>query len=102
VAARVIHKNILKTNDDFKKDITSLEKIIHDVGLCTKILKISDKVITKFLEDTIVEDQIVESNTAHNFFSNQVYSVEMLKVIDRKISQEQEEIDVIKKTISSL
>ena len=58
--------------------------------------------ITKFLEDTIVEDQIVESNTAHNFFSNQVYSVEMLKVIDRKISQEQEEIDVIKKTISSL
>ena len=102
VTARIIHKNILKTNDDFKKDITSLEKIIRDVGLCTKILKITDRVITKFLGDTIVEDQIVESNTAHNFFSNQVYSIDMLKVIDRKISQEQEEIDVIKKTISSL
>ena len=58
--------------------------------------------ITKFLEDTIVEDKIVEANTAHNFFSNQVYNVDMLKVIERKISQEQEEIDVIKKTISGL
>ena len=58
--------------------------------------------ITKFLEDTIVEDQIVEANTAHNFFSNQVYSTDMLKVIDRKIGQEQEEIEMIKKTISSL
>jgi len=102
VTARIIHKNILKTNDDFKKDVSSLEKIIRDVGLCAKILKITDRVITKFLEDTIVEDQIVEANTAHNFFSNQVYSTDMLKVIDRKISQEQEEIDTIKKTISSL
>ena len=102
MTARIIHKNILKTNDDFKKDITSLEKIIRDVGLCIKILKITDRVITKFLEDTIVEDQIVEANTAHNFFSNQVYSMDMLKVIDRKISQEQEEIDIIKKIISSL
>jgi len=31
-----------------------------------------------------------------------VYSTDMLKVIDRKICQEQEEIEIIKKTISSL
>ena len=102
VTARIIHKNILGGNDDFKKDVSSLEKIIRDFGLCVKILKITDRVITKFLEDTIVEDKIVEANTAHNFFSNQVYNVDMLKVIERKISQEQEEIDIIKKTISGI
>ena len=102
VTARIIHKNILGGNDDFKKDVSSLEKIIRDFGLCVKILRITDRVITKFLEDTIVEDKIVEANTAHNFFSNQVYNADMLKVIERKISQEQEEIDIIKKTISGL
>ena len=39
------------------------------------------------------------SNTAHNFFSNQVYGNDMLKIIDRKIGQESEEIAFIKKTI---
>jgi hypothetical protein len=102
VTARIIHKNILGGNDDFKKDVSSLEKIIRDFGLCVKILRITDRVITKFLEDTIVEDKIVEANTAHNFFSNQVYNADMLKVIERKISQEQEEIDIIKKTISGI
>jgi len=47
-----------------------------------------------------VEEKIDEANTAHNFFSNQVYSKDMLEVIDSKIRQEQVEIDYIKKTIS--
>ncbi len=102
VTARIIHKNILQTNDDFKKDISNLEKIIRDFGLCTKILKITDRIITKFLEDTLVENKIIEANTAHNFFSNQVYGTDMLMVIDRKISQECDVIDNIKKTISGL
>ena len=38
VTARIIHKNILGKNDDFKKDITELEKMIQNVGLFTKIL----------------------------------------------------------------
>jgi len=59
-------------------------------------------VITKFLEDTLVENKIIEANTAHNFFSNQVYGTDMLMVIDRKISQEYDEIDNIKKIISGL
>ena len=102
VTARVIHKNILGKNDEFKNDIVELEKIFQNVGLCEKILRVTDRVITKYLEDSAVESEVEESNTAHNFFSNNVYSNEMLKIIDRKISQESEEIDYIKKTISGL
>jgi len=102
ITARIIHKNIIGKNDDFKNDISELEKIIQNVGLFTKILKVSDKVVTKFLEDSKVEEKIDEANTAHNFFSNQVYSKDMLEVIDSKIRQEEEEIYYIKKTISGL
>jgi len=59
-------------------------------------------VVTKFLDDYEVEKQVEKANTAHNFFSNQVYSKDMLEVIDSKIRQEQEEIDYIKKIISGL
>ena len=100
VTARIIHKNILAKNDDFKNDINELEKIMQNFGLCKKILLVTDKIVTKFLEDSAVEAKIEESNTAHNFFSNQVYGSDMLKIIDRKIRQEQNEIDFIKKTVS--
>ena len=102
VTARIIHKNILEKNEDFKNDINELEKIVQNFGLCKKILIVSDKVVTKFLEDSAVEAKIEESNTAHNFFSNQVYGSDMLKIIDRKIRQEQNEIDYIRKTISGI
>jgi hypothetical protein len=102
VTARIIHKNIIEKNDDFKNDISELEKIIQNVGLFTKILKVSDKVVTNFLGDFVVEKKIDEANTAHNFFSNQVYGRDMLEVIDSKIRQEEEEIDYIKKTISGV
>ena len=102
ITARIIHKNILIKNDNFKDDINELEKIMQNFGLCKKILMVADKVVTKFLEDSAVEAKIEESNTAHNFFSNQVYSNDMLKIIDRKIRQEQNEIDYIKKTISGI
>ena len=102
VTGRIIHKNILEKNEDFKNDINELEKIVQNFGLCKKILIVSDKVVTKFLEDSAVEAKIEESNTAHNFFSNQVYGHDMLKIIDRKIRQEQNEIDYIKKTISGI
>ena len=59
----------------------------------------ADKVVTKFLDDSEVETKIEESNTAHNFFSNQVYGNDMLRIIDRKISQETGDIAFIKKII---
>jgi hypothetical protein len=102
VTARIIHKNVIGKNDDFKNDISELEKIIQNVGLFTKILKVSDNVVTQYLKDSKVEETIEGANTAHNFFSNQVYSKDMLEVIYSKIRQEEEEIDYIKKTISGL
>ena len=102
VTARIIHKNILDENDDFKNNIDELEKIIQNFGLSKKILIVTDKVITKFLEDSAVEAKIEESNTAHNFFSNQVYGNDMLKIIDRKIKQESQEMEFIKKTLSGI
>jgi len=102
VTARIIHKNILEKNDDFKNDVKELETIMQNFGLCKKVLVIADKVVTKFLEDSAVEAKIEESNTAHNFFSNQVYGNDMLKIIDRKIRQEQNEIDYVRKIISGI
>ena len=102
VTARIIHKNILEKNDDFKRDVKELETIMKNFGLCKKVLVIADKVVTKFLEDSAVEAKIEESNTAHNFFSNQVYGNDMLKIIDRKIRQEQNEMEYIKKIISGI
>ncbi len=102
VTARIIHKNILEKNDDFKSDVKELETIMQNFGLCKKVLVIADKVVTKFLEDSAVEAKIEESNTAHNFFSNQVYGNDMLKIIDRKIRQEQNEIDYVRKIISGI
>ena len=99
VTARIIHKNILSKHDDFKMDISELEKIMLNFRLCERILNVANKVVTKFLEDSAVETKIEESNTAHNFFSNQVYGNDMLKIIDRKIGQATEEIVFIKKTI---
>jgi len=59
--------------------------MIQNIGLFTNILKTTDKVVTKYLEDSKVEEKIDEANTAHNFFSNQVYVKSMLEEIDSKI-----------------
>ena len=43
--------------------------------------------MTKFLEDTVVDDEIELANTKHNFFSQHVWNDSMLRVIDKKIRQ---------------
>jgi hypothetical protein len=65
-------------------------------------LKISDVVVTKFLEDTVVDDEIEMANTKHNFFSQHVWNDSMLRVIDKKIRQEEEEILALKKLAMNL
>ena len=40
--------------------------------------------MTKFLEDTVVDDEIELANTKHNFFSQHVWNDTMLRVIDKK------------------
>ena len=55
-------------------------------------------VVTKFLEDTVVDDEIELANTKHNFFSKHVWSDTMLRVIDKKIRQEEDEILSFKET----
>jgi len=58
--------------------------------------------VTKFLEDTVVDDEIELANTKHNFFSQHVWNDSMLRVIDKKIRQEEEEILALKKLTSNL
>lgn len=99
---RILHKNILETKGDFKKDITKLESIFRSYKLCNRILKLTDWVVTKFLEDTVVEDEMEIANTKHNFFSHHVWNDAMLRVIDKKIKQEEEELSSIKKFLSNL
>ncbi len=99
---RILHRNILETKGDFKRDITKLESIFRSFKLCSRILKLTDLVVTKFLEDTVVDDEMEIANTKHNFFSHHVWNDAMLRVIDKKIKQEEEELSSIKKLISNL
>ena len=99
---RIMHKKILETKGDFKKDVIRLEPIFRSFKLNSKILKITDIVVTKFLEDTIVDDEIELANTKHNFFSQHVWNDTMLRVLDKKIKQEEEEILALKKLVDNL
>jgi hypothetical protein len=99
---RILHKKILETKDDFKTDIVKLEPVFRSFKLNSRILKLSDIIVTKFLEDTVVDDEMEIANTKHNFFSQHVWNDAMLRVIDKKIRQEEEEIESIKKLVSNL
>ena len=99
---RILHKKILESKGDFKSDIRKLEPIFHSFKLNSRILKITDVIVTKFLDDTVVDDEIELANTKHNFFSQHVWNDTMLRVIDKKIRQEEDEIASLKKIANSL
>jgi hypothetical protein len=99
---RILHKKILDTRGDFKIDIRKLEPIFRSFKLNSRILKLTDIIVTKFLEDTVVDDEIELANTKHNFFSQHVWNDTMLRVVDKKIRQEEDEIIAIRKLVSSL
>ena len=99
---RILHKKILESKADFKLDVRKLEPIFHSFKLNNRILKITDVIVTKFLEDTVVDDEIELANTKHNFFSQHVWNDTMLRVIDKKIRHEEEEIIALKKIANSL
>lgn len=99
---RILYKQILESKGDFKDDVVRLEPIFRSYKLNSRILKLADTIVTKFLEDTAVDDEIELANTKHNFFSQHVWNDAMLRVVDKKIRQEDEEISSIKKLVSSL
>ena len=99
---RILHKKILESKGDFKSDIRKLEPIFRSFKLNNRILKITDVIVTKFLDDTVVDDEIELANTKHNFFSQHVWNETMIRVIDKKIRQEEDEIASLKKIANSL
>jgi len=99
---RIMYKKILETKGDFKKDSVKLEPIFRSFKLNSRILKLTDTIVTKFLEDTIVEDEIELANTKHNFFSQHVWNDTMVRVLDKKIKREEEEILSLKKLVDNL
>jgi hypothetical protein len=99
---RVLYKKILESDEGFKIDIRKLEPIFRSFKLNSRILKLTNVIVTKFLEDTVVDDEIELANTKHNFFSQHVWNDSMLRVIDKKIRQEEEEILALKKLTSNL
>ena len=99
---RILYKKILESKGDFKGGIRRIEPIFRSFKLNSKILKVTDVVVTKFLEDTVVDDEIELANTKHNFFSQHVWNDTMLRVIDKKIRQEEEEISTLRKLTANL
>jgi hypothetical protein len=99
---KVLHERILFTEGDFKEDISKLEPIFKSVKLNQRILKLTDTIVTKFLEDTVVDDEVIVANSYHNFFSHHVWQDSMIRVIEKKIKQEDEEIASIQKIVQDL
>ena len=99
---KILHEKILLTKGDFKEDISKLEPIFKSVKLNQRILKLTDTIVTKFLEDTVVDDEMTAANTYHNFFSHHVWQDSMVRVIEKKIKQEEEEIVSIQKVVQDL
>ncbi|MFZ1076401.1 MAG: AIPR family protein [Nitrosotalea sp.] len=99
---KILHEKIILTKGDFKEDIAKLEPIFKSVKLNQRILKLTDTVATKFLEDTVVDDEMTAANTYHNFFSHHVWLDSMIRVIEKKIKQEEDEIASIRKIVQDL
>lgn len=99
---RIVHKKILSTRGDFKEDVMKLEPIFKSYKLNDRILKITDTIVTKFLEDTVVDDEMEIANTKHNFFSHHVWNEAMLRVVDKKIRQEEDEIESVRRLVNNL
>ncbi len=99
---KILHEKILCTKVDFKEDISKLEPVFKSIKLNQRILKITDTVVTKFLEDTVVDDEMTAANTYHNFFSHHVWLDSMIRVIDKKIKQEEEDIINIQTIVRDL
>lgn len=99
---KILHEKILATKGDFKEDIAKLEPIFKSFKLNQRILKLADIIVTKFLEDTVVCDEMDEANTKHNFFSHNVWQDSMKRVIEKKLEQEEDEIISIKKIVQNL
>jgi len=99
---KILHEKILLTKGDFKEDIGKLEPIFKSVKLNQRILKLTDTLVTKFLEDTVVDDEMIAANTYHNFFSHHVWQDSMIRVIEKKMKQEDEEIINIQKIVQDL
>lgn len=99
---KILHEKIVLTKGDFKEDIAKLEPIFKSVKLNQRILKLTDTVATKFLEDTVVDDEMTAANTYHNFFSHHVWLDSMIRVIEKKIKQEEDEIISIRKIVQDL
>ena len=99
---KILHEKVLLTKGDFKEDISKLEPIFKSIKLNQRILKLTDTVVTKFLEDTVVDDEMMAANTYHNFFSHHVWQDSMIRVIEKKIKHEEEEIDSVQTVVQDL
>jgi hypothetical protein len=77
--------------------------MIRNVTLFKRILRLTDKIVDQVLASPDLGKELEKvNNSPHNLFSKSIYNYEMKKVIEHYISLESEEIDIIKKTISSL
>ena len=102
VTGKIIHEYILETKDDFDNDISELERLIKNVTLFKRILRLTDKIVDQVLASPNLTEELVKvNNSPHNLFSKSIYNYDMKKVIEHYISLESAEISDIKETFSS-
>ena len=100
VVGKIIHEYILETKDDFDNDISKLEKLIGNVTLFKRILRLTDKIVGQVLASPDLGKELEKvNNSPHNLFSKSIYNYDMKKVIEHYISLESSEIEQIKSII---
>ena len=100
VVGKIIHEYILETKDDFDNDISKLEKLIGNVTLFKRILRLTDKIVDQVLASPDLGKELEKvNNSPHNLFSKSIYNYDMKKVIEHYISLESSEIEQIKSII---
>ena len=76
---RILHKKILESNGDFKVDVRKLEPIFRSFKLNSRILKLADVIVTKFLEDTVVDDDYFRRRGGFHYIISEINLVRNLR-----------------------
>ncbi|CAI9832088.1 MAG: AIPR family protein [Nitrosopumilus sp.] len=96
---RLLCGGVLGAGGEFRAEVRNMEPLFRDHQLNSGVLGLADTIVTKFLEDTTVEDEMERANTKHNFFSRHVWSDSMLRVVQKKMRQEEDGIAALREAV---
>lgn len=102
VYAKLLNEKILEVKGNYKNNIIKLESVFRNFETNHKVMSLTDSIVSNFLSDYLVNQEISKANSPHNFFSQNVYNEKMLDVLEQKMDSQEIEICKIKECIKNL